>query len=526
MAEQSMRSVSSLLSGIPPLFTKLASSLQGELDCSKQCLESHSTDGSPLYVRPQAVTYPKNATDIKQILSFAKEYSMPITVRGYGTSRTGGALGEGIIIDMTRYFTHIRQVNMLEHTITVDAGVSVKTLREKLHSWHMDVPVLTGADATSTIGALVATKSATPSTFHHGTIREWIEALTVVVDSGEEHRIADGITPSGRLLGIYQNIFPILSEEAPILRAAKPEAADDATGYCLWNTSIGPRQLLDELTGSEGTLGILTSITLRLAPHKPLSHSIAIFINDVSKLRTLIDIAKHHNAEHIFLYDKTFSDLTEKYHPGKLPQRGAQYALLVTHYGTDPDQLHNTSRTFVRALALPETEISTLEDQNLLEHITDHTYIQTLLQGYTGGAQIPITFGDGIIVPQQKYVETLEKLDTYLGSTGRLYTLSGNAGSGHISAITLFDPKSPSYEKDLTLYTETISKLVAQSKGGLSAVGGDGLLRSAYLPYIFNEATLAVFRKIKHAWDPHGILNPPKKISTSSDYVHKHIARL
>ena len=193
---------------------------------------------------------------------------MPVTTRGKGNSRNGGPLGEGIILDMTRYFSQIRTVNMLENTVTVDAGVTIGMLREKLHGWHYDIPSATSVDAGTTVGALLATKCSSSSSFHHGTIREWVESLTIVVDNGEEHILADGITPSGRLLGIYQAVFPLLTKETGVLRASKPKSHDDGTGYNLWNSSIGPRQLIDQITGSEGTLAIITSVTFRISPHK------------------------------------------------------------------------------------------------------------------------------------------------------------------------------------------------------------------------------------------------------------------
>ena len=174
-----MITASNLLSRIPPLFADLAKILTGEIDCTPSTLSRYASDGSPYFIIPQAVIYPKNVTDIKHTLSFAREYKMPVTTRGKGTSRTGGSLGEGIILDMTKYFSQIRNVNMMENTVTVDAGVTLGSLLEKLHAWHYDLPLIAGNDTESTVGALVATKSATSGSFHHGTIREWIEGLTV-----------------------------------------------------------------------------------------------------------------------------------------------------------------------------------------------------------------------------------------------------------------------------------------------------------------------------------------------------------
>ncbi|MCF7843555.1 FAD-binding oxidoreductase [Candidatus Gracilibacteria bacterium] len=519
-----MIKVSNPFSSIPPLFSDLAKSLAGEMDCSLEKIQKYSTDGSPYTIKPQAIVYPKNSTDIKHILSFAREYNMPVTVRGNGTSRTGGSLSEGIIIDTTRYFTHIRQINMQEHTITVDAGVSVKELREKLHGWRMDIPVLTEQDNDGTVGALISKKSVNPTSFHNGTIREWVEALTVTVDSGEEHRIADGITPSGRLLGIYQSIFPILTQHGPILRAVKPETSDDATGYCLWNTSIGPRQLLDQLVGSEGTLGIITSVTLRIVPHKPHTRTVCIPISDKKQISLYVDIAKHHTASHIFLYDSTFMELTDRYKLNSIPSfPDAKYTLCVSFFGNTKEELSSTMNSYVRALSAPENNFIYYDDRSFIGKVTDPEFLFSLLESYTQGSHIPVTVCDGIIVPIHKYEKMLEELEDYLYSTGKLYVITGNSGSGHLSAITLFDPRSRTHEHELNEYTQTIFTLVKKNKGGISSKNGDGLSRTPYIPFIYNEATMVVFEEIKNAWDPSLILNPGKKMGVTPSYLNNHL---
>lgn len=521
-----MIKVSNLFSNIPPLFSDLAKTIAGEMEFSQQKLQEYSNDGSPYTIRPQAIVYPKNGTDIKHVLSFAREYTMPVTVRGNGTARTGGSLGEGIVIDMSRYFTNIRQINMMEHTITVDAGTSIKLLREKLRGWRMDIPVLTAEDNDSTVGALVSTKSVTPTSFHYGTIREWVEALNVIVDTGEEHRIADGITPSGRLLGIYQEIFPILTLDGPTLRAVKPESSDDATGYCLWNTSIGPRQLLDQLVGAEGTLGIITTITLRIVPYRPHTTTVCISITDKALITSHIQIAKQHKADHIFLYDSTFMELTDRYNPNSTPSfPEASYTLSISFSGNNKEELLARVNMFTRALSTPENMLAYYDDRNFIERVTDTSFLFSLLHSYTQGSHTPITVGDGIIVSLHHYINALEDLENYLYSTGKLYTVTGNAGSGHISVVTLFDPLAASYDQEIDLYTQALFNCVKKYKGGISAKGGEGLARTPYIPFIYNESAMTVFNKIKKAWDPLLILNPGKKLGATLSYLQNHLTR-
>ncbi len=519
-----MITASNLLARVPSLFSDLAKILAGEIDCSPVILIKYSTDGSPYYVPPQAIIYPKNVTDIKHVLGFAREYKIPVTVRGKGGRRGGGALGEGVILDMSRYFSHIRNVNMMENTITVDAGVTVGSLLEKLHAWHYDIPFLLGADKEGTIGGALATKSSSGGSFHHGTIREWVEGLTVVVDNGEEHKIADGITPSGRLLGIYQSVFPFLSKESPILRASKPASYDDATGYNLWNTSIGPRQLLDQITGSEGTLGIITSVTFRISPHKPHLITTCIPITHIELLSSYIEIAKHHKAEHIFLYDEMFMQLSERYNPTLIPTFvDTPYVLLVTHTSHDKEKLHHLTKTFRESLPVEEYLLKTITSRKTLERVIDSEFLFSLYAMYTNDTLIPHTTCNGLIVTIHQLPTFLKEIEEYLTSTGNVYTITGNVGSGHVSVITLFDPRSKGYSEDILLYAKSIFSILKNFSGGISAKGGEGLARTPYLSYVYNDATVTVFKKIKDIWDPLSILNPGKKLGTTTGYLQQHL---
>lgn len=524
MVKVSMLKVSNPFSSVPPLFSDLSKSIAGEIECSQEKLQKYSIDDSPYTIRPQAIIYPKNGTDIKHIISFAKEYNMPITARGNGSSRNGGSLGEGIVVDMSRYFTHIKQINMMDSTITVDAGVSIKELREKLRGWKMEIPLLTAQDDNDTIGGLISLKNSTPTSFHFGTIRDWVEEITVVVDSGEEHRIADGITPSGRLLGIYQSIFPILTEHGPILRAVKPEMSDDATGYCLWNTSIGPRQLIDQLVGSEGTLGIITSITLRIIPCRTNNLTVCIPIYDKKNISSYVEIAKHHKASSIFIYDSTFMELVDRYHLNSIPSYPeAKYSLCVSFFENTKEEAHTKMRTYVRTLSIKEDLLVYYDNKNFIDRVTSPDFLFSLFNSYTQGTHIPFTVGNGIIVPLHKYENILEELENYLYSTGKLYIITGNVGSGHMSVITLFDPQSSTYEKEINDYTQAIFTFVKKYKGGISALGGDGIDKTPYVPFIYNEATMIVFNEIKKAWDPSLILNPGKKLGATINYLNNHL---
>lgn len=508
---------------IPPLFLDLSKIITGEIDCSLENLEGYSTDGSPYHILPQAIIYPKNVTDIKHVLSFAREYSIPVTARGYGNGKQGGALGEGVLLDMSRYFNNIRQISMMDNLVTVDAGVSVSELADKLEGWGFELPPLLESEKKTTVGALFATRSVSPSTFFHGSIREWVESLTVVVDNGEEHKIADGVTPSGRLLGIYQSIFPLLSEHGAQIRASKPLTSEDATGYSIWSTSIGPRQLIDQLSGSEGTLGIITTITFRIIPKRPHAEATFIPINE-EHLRTVVDIAKEHKAESLFLYDETFQNLCDRYHRALLPIFvESPYVLVVIHKDYDRMRLRNTVSSFMHDLPVEEHFIKNYSDDEKALRIMSSDFLHELVATYSKSSLLPSTVTEGTIVKTSEIRPYLSDIVDYIHGGGRTTLITGCIGSGHIAVTTLLDPYSRLYENDLLKHQEHVFSIVKKYKGGISASSSDGLTRSRYLSYCYGEAAQDIFIKIKMAWDPLSTLNPGKKTGVSSSYLSKHL---
>lgn len=510
-------------SSTPPLFISLAKVISGEIESSPETLAAYSNDGSPYSVLPQVIVYPKTVKDIKHCISFARDYSIPLTPRGAGTASTGGCLGEGIIIDMTRYFNTISHVDIQENTITVDAGVSIEDLQEKAALWGMEIPLFGNTGDTGTVGGAFATRSITSSSFYYGSIREWVEGLTIVLDTGEQHTIRDGITPSGRLLGIYQTVFPFISSQKDYLRAAKRENSDDSTGYNIWGTSIGPRQLLDQLAGSEGTLGIITSLTFRMVQKKQHSITTALPITEVRLLTSCIEIAKHHGVEKIYLYDKTYASLVNKFHHGLLPERNEEslYTLLVTHKGNDLHKLQMTISTFLRAIPIKKEDIFHTEDV-VTATLESSDFLTKLFTVYTRGSQLLIKSCQGLIVPLAKYATALHEIDIFLATTGRLYVLTGNAGSGHISIITLFSPEDYIDDSSLHEYISSIVNIIQKYSGGISAYGGDGITSTPYLSKFYNETVLDIFASVKTIWDPSALFNPGKKTSLSTKYAKEH----
>jgi FAD/FMN-containing dehydrogenase len=514
-------------SSVPPLYTDLARTLGGEIDTSYRNIEEHSEDCSPCKIAPHIITYPKTIDDIKKILARADEYRIPVAVRGYGRNASGAALVEGIVINMTKYFNHIKHVDMLGHTISVDPGVSCKKIREHLESWGMEIPFLTEQDDENTIGGVVATKNVSPTSFESGPISSWVIGLSIVLSNGEQHTLEDGITPSGKLLSIYQSLFPLLAKEVHNLRGGKPMCAEDNGGYNIWGQSIGPRQLINNIIGSQGTLAIITGIKLRIVPKSPHKKTMLIRVPSYADLPHCVQTCKEHGVDSMHMYDLMLEKLYEEYSgfgkEGAASQLPHTLTIVATHSGGDEKALHEKQKRLADALKLAEGYVEYVSSANHFYILTEHTHIQKLLSAYNKGALVPVLTGNGMIVPIEHLGGALLDIEDYHNENHLLFCVTGNVGSGHISITTLLSPEPATYADKVMEATKACFLVAKKYKGGASAASGDGMIGTLFLDLFYSPKILEIFSAVKQVWDPHDILNPGKKKHFDASYVKQRI---
>lgn len=508
--------------GVPSIYADVARSLQGELDASPITRTVYSSDGSPYTITPQIVAHPKTIEDIKKILAVADDYTIPVTVCGKRLNTSGAALTEGIVIDMATHFSNIHRVDPHEYIITVDAGVTVSATQAALAGWGMDIPFLTAQDTNATIGGIVANKNTSPTSHEHGGIGSVLTSMTIVLANGEQHLLEEGVTPSGNLLAIYQQLFPLLSDESSTLRGAKGDSPEDASGYNVWSQAIGPRQIINTIIGSQGTLAIITQVTLRAVPKKEHTRTIAAYLPTYDSLQPCIAIARAHHVDGLFMYDEF---LEQRAHATQLiqeqlPEGPHLLTCIMTIDGTDERTVYERTLRLTRALSMYNP---TVIPHHVYTSMIAHERVHMLTTSYAQGALIPVVTGNGLIFPYHRIGEALTAIETYHKEKRLIYTVCGNIGSGNISVTTLIPPNKETYSGLVMDTTEHLCVLAKKLGGSASASSGDGLTGTQFLPLFYSHKVLAIFGRIKQIFDPHEILNPGKKGTLPSAYCKQRI---
>ncbi len=515
---------------VSPLFITLKEKIKGDISCSYQTLASHSVDNSNCQVWPQAVVFPKTVNDIKEIIDFAKEYNMPISPRGNGSLDDGGSLTEGIHLDMTKYFSEIKTINVINSLITVESGVSNKYIKEKLKSWGLEIPIITEENETGTIGGLVSSKHISSSFLEHGSIREWVEGINIVLSNKEEHQIRDGVAPSSGLLEIYEKTFPLISRNLSYINGAKNNCRVDNSGFDIWNQSISGRQLIDIIVGSGGTLGIITSITLRTTPIKRKEVSLLLEINSYKDLQKSIDILKDAGLERVNLIDtnsiilagKNFESITKEI---KLKE-DTKFCLLGTLRANDEERLEHKAKIILSKIHLDE------KDKRILNHEEASAYKKLvsspkeILSIYSKKRLPVINFLDSLIVEVSQVSNFIKELEEILQNKGMTFLISGNVAFGHVSILFIYDISNDEMCDKLFLFTRDIFSLTKKYNGGICGYGNDGLIRTPFLNVMYGSKITELFNEIKNIWDAENIFNPSKKTYASLSYLKQHLRKI
>lgn len=514
-------------SNIPTLYTDIARSLSGEIDTSYSGIKQHARDFSSCKILPHIIVYPKTIDDIKKVLAKADEYRIPVSVRGNGNNASGGTLVEGIVINITKYFNHIKHIDMLNNVINVDPGVSCKKIREHLNAWGMEIPFLTEQNDEDTIGGVIATKNVSPTSFEHGSISSWVTGLSIILSNGEQHTLEDGITPSGKLLSIYQSLFPLLANEIHHIRGGKPICSEDNSGYNIWGQSIGPRQLINHLIGSQGTLAIITGIKLRIIPKPAHKKTTIIRVPTFQDLNKIIEICKNNSVDKMYAYDTTLAKLYKNTFnlDKEIVHSSLPYILniVVTQSAQEEKTLEEKQKRLKKSLNLPEGYVEFITNENNLHILTESLYVNKLLNNYGGGALVPCITGGGLIVPIENIGDLLQDIEKYHTEKHLLFSITGNVGSGHISVITFISPNTNTFA-DYVMETTKACLLIAHKyKGSGSALSGDGIIGTTFLNMLYSPKIMNIFSELKNIWDPHNILNPGKKKYFDTNYIKQRI---
>ncbi len=514
--------------------------LEGELYFDKTMRTLYATDASAYREMPQAVAVPKTIEDIKKLIAFARKEKTSLIPRTAGTSLAGQVVGKGIIVDVSKYFTRILELNVQERWVRVQPGV----IRDELNLFLKPHGLLFGPETSTAnramIGGMVGNNSCGSNSIVYRSTREHLLEVKVLLSDGTE-AVFGRLEPEqfhakcevkGLEGDVYRQMRKLLSnyDNQVSIRNEFPKKSVERrnTGYALDLlvetapfTAGGPDfNFCTLLAGSEGTLGFLTEIKLDLSPLPPKETGLlCVHFNsiDESLRANLIALAYAPTASELidhYILECTKDNIEQS--KNRFFVQGDPGAILVIEFKKD------TREEIVALAAAVEAD---MRKAGLGYHFpllfgADTGRIWSLRKAGLGLlSNLP---GDEKAVPviEDTAVDVLD-LPAYIRDFNEILKRYGlysvhyaHAGSGEIHLRPIINLKTAEGNRLFRAIAEEIAVLVKKYQGSLSGEHGDGRLRGEFIPQMVGRHNYDLFKAIKQGWDPEQIFNPGKITDT------------
>jgi FAD/FMN-containing dehydrogenase len=554
---------------------------KGDLEDSDETLTKYSHDASLLEVRPELVVFPKDSEDLKSLVKWVHENKskypkLALTPRSAGTCMAGGAIGESIIIDFTRYMNKVERVENVEpfliqpkyphaHEVTVsgravvEPGCYYRDFEPKTLAQGLLLPCYTASKSLNALGGMVGNNSAGEKTLNYGKTEDYVEELQVIFSDGREYTVKPltkkelyGKIAQGDFEGeVYKNIFALINENKSDIIGAKPNVSKNSAGYYLWNVWNEEKEVFDLpklIVGSQGTLGIVTKITLHLVPVKKVSKLVVIFMKDIKQLGEVVDTVLPHHPESFESYDDATMKLAIKFFPDFLKTKGLwgmikfmwsfwpevfmmstfgipKLILLVEFAGDSDKEIDEKAKALLPALKKFPFKVRTTASQSESEKYWSIRRESFALLRKHVKDKHTAPFIDDIIVLPGLLPEFLPKLNAILDQYPITYTIAGHAGNGNFHIIPLMDFSDPKTSEIILELSDKVYDLVIAYNGSTTAEHNDGIIRSPFLIQMFGAKIYGLFERTKNIFDPQNIFNPGKKIGATKEYIRDHIIK-
>ncbi|AUP81392.1 FAD-binding and (Fe-S)-binding domain-containing protein [Flavivirga eckloniae] len=525
--------------GLTPHLHVLKDKLSGELYYDDLIKSVYATDASVYRILPLAVAYPKNKEDIKQLIAFAKTHKTSLIPRTAGTSLAGQCVGKGIVVDVSKYFTKILELNEKEQTVTVQPGVVRDALNNYLKPYGLFFGPNTSTSNRCMIGGMVGNNSSGTTSIQYGVTRDKVMELHTVLSDGSDAIFGEitsnefiNKTKENTLEGhIYQIIHKELASEAVQKRIEqtfpKPEIHRRNTGYAIdeliksdvFTDSSEQFNMCKLLAGSEGTLAFTTQITLKLDKlPPPVGAMVAVHFETIEHCLKAVEPVMKHNLYTCEMMDKTILDCTKHNKTQQENRRfieGDPKAILMCEVRADNK---NDVDLLVKALleeikatglsyAFPVLEGEDIQKANNLRS-AGLGLLGNIIGDKKGVACIEDT---AVALPDlSNFITDFAKLMAGYNQDAIYYA---HAGAGEIHLRPILDLKT---QTDVALFrkiTTDVAFLVKQYNGSMSGEHGDGIVRSEFITMMIGEENYKILTQIKQTFDPDVIFNPGKIVN-------------
>ena len=470
---------------------------------------------------PAAVAVPEDAEDVVTLVKWAKASSLSLIPRGSGTSMGGGAIGPGVIVDLSR-MNEIGAVDIVNHSIRVGPGALRGDVDRVARESALRFPVDPSSGEYCTIGGMVSTNAAGAHTLRFGATRDWVIGLDCVFEDGSR-AVVSRLEPVPKGIPALERF---LAEAGPEIMSARgddsiahPGVAKDSSGYGI-AAYAATGKLIDLLVGSEGTLVIVVGATLGLAPTARATSGILGAFDSLDAAVNAAVKARAAGAVACELLDRTFLEVAATGGGAHIPvaalsaiPEGTEAALLAEVEGASQAEVEKNANALAAAFEQSGATFTRVAlGPNDQHEIWELRHAASPILSKLDPALKSMQFVEDGAVPPDCLADYVRGVRDALEKRGVRGVIFGHAGDAHMHLNPLIDVSKATWRADVDGLLDDIVNLTARLGGTLAGEHGDGRLRTPLLSRVWSAHAVALFAKVKAAFDPTGILNPGVKV--------------
>lgn len=539
---------------------KIKTFFKGEVLFDDKTLKLYSHDTSLFEVIPKLVLFPLDTDDLSNLVKFVSENKtdhprLSITPRSGGTDMSGGSINDSIIVDFSKHFNEVGQIN--KDGTVVQPGTFYRDFEKLTLAQGLLMPAYPASKNICAIGGMVANNAGGEKTLAHGKTIDYVKSLKMVLADGKlyefekltEKELKGKIGQDDFEGKIYERIFKLAEENYELIKGAKPKVSKNSTGFNIWDVWDRDKREFDLtklFVGAQGTLGLNTEVELRLIEAKKHSGLLVIYLNQIDLLPKIINEVLRTKPESFEVFDDHTLGLALKFMPqfmGILGLKGTigmglqfipdlitfatrglpKFTLLVEFDGDNPAEIAGRIENLRDILSKYPIRMELAEtDRKAQNFWTIRRESFNLLRKNVKNKHTAPFIDDFIINPQY-LLEFFPKLIKILEEHQINYTIAGHMGDGNFHIIPLMDFSKKSEKDKIPVVEELVNQLVFDYKGSISAEHNEGLIRGYYLEKMYGEKMFNIFKEIKKIFDPKDIFNPHKKTDANREFSLNHI---
>ena len=522
----------------------LGTHADGDLRTDQYSRILYSTDASIYQVMPHGVFFPQSNEDVQAAVELAARYKVPLIARTAGSSLAGQAVGEALIMDFTRHLDQVLDLNVEEHWVRVQPGIVLDALNIHLRPHGLQFGPDPASSNRAAMGGITSNNSTGAHSILYGMTADHVLEMNVLLDDGSAAHFrpldwqdaANGATELDRFLGksgregeIYRQMNTLVTNPAnqAIIAAHTPRQWRRCGGYNLdrfvddpalnWKWAHDTRfNLAKIISGAEGTLGVITDLTLNLVPLPKMTALAIVHFDNLHTALSAVPVMLEVEPSAIELLDNLgltmcrdvpeYSRLLETFLHGR-----PNCVLITEFYGESEAELREKVarlEAHIEKQRVGATAVTRAFEPALQANVWTVRKVGLGLMMSIKGDHKPIPFIEDAAVQPEHLAEYVTRLETFCNDLGTQVAYYAHASAGCIHIRPLINQKTASDVAKMPQILSFAVEMLGDYGGSLSSEHGDGRARSWMNEHFFGPELYGLYRQVKQIFDPQGIFNP------------------